>query len=82
MKILTRKQLLPYPPSKSSPQKIAVETTQKKSKSGNAASIDGGQKQHQIKQVIKFIQSTMQALSEYEKRFQELFSTDLTQTEI
>ena len=49
---------------------------------GNAASVDGGQKQHQIKQVIKFIQSTMQTLSEYEKQFQELFNTDLTQTKI
>ena len=33
-------------------------------------------------QVIKFIQSTMQTLSEYEKQFQELFNKDLTQTEI
>ena len=79
---LIRQQLLPYPPSKLSPQKKPVETTQKQSKIGNAASADGGRKQYQIKQVIKFIQSTMQALSEYEKQFQELFSTDLTQTEI
>ena len=79
-RISTRRQLLPYPPSKSSPQKTAVETTQKESKNGNAASVDGGQRQHQIKQVTKFI--TMQTLSEYEKQFQELFTTDLTQTEI
>ena len=46
------------------------------------AYVDGGQKQHQIKQVIKFIQSTMQTLAEYEKQFQELFNTDPTQTEI
>ena len=39
-------------------------------------------KKNQIKQVIKFIQSTMQTLPEYEKQFQELFNTDLTQTEI
>ena len=80
--IRTRRQLLPYPPSKLSPQKTAVETTQKESKNGNAASVDGGQNQHQIKQVIKFIQSTMQTLSEYEMQFQELFNTDLSQTEI
>ena len=61
-KIPTRRQLLPYPPSKLSPQKTAVETTPKESKNGNAASVDGGQKQHQIKQVIKFLQSTMQTL--------------------
>ena len=65
--IPTRRQLLPYPQSKLSPQKTAVESTKKESKNGNAASVDGGQKQHQIKQVIKFIQSTMQTLSEYEK---------------
>ena len=80
--IPTRRQLFLYPPSKLSPQKTAVETTQKEPKNGNAASVDGGQKQHQIKQVIKFIQSAMQTLSEYEKQFQELFNTDLTQTEI
>ena len=80
--IPTRRQLLLYSPSKLSPQKTAVETTQKESKNGNATSVDGGQKQHQIKQVIKFIQSTMQTLSEYEKQFQELFSTDPTETEI
>ena len=83
--IPTRRQLLPYPPSKLSPQKTAVETTQKESKNGNAVSVDGGKKkqqQHQIKQVIKFIKSTIQTLSEYEKQFQEPFNTDLTQTEI
>ena len=56
--IPNRRQLLPCPPSKLSPQKTAIETTQKESRNGNAASVDGGQKQHQIKQVIKFIQST------------------------
>ena len=80
--IPTRGQLLLHPPSKLSPQKTAVETTQKETKNGNAASVDGGQKQHQIKQVIKIIQSTMQTLSEYEEQFQELFNTDLTQAEI
>ena len=80
--IPTRRQLLLHPPSKLSPQKRAVETTQEEYKNGNAASVDGGQKQYQIKQVIKFIQSTMQTLSEYEKQFQELFNRDLTQTEI
>ena len=59
-----------------------METTQKESKNGNGTSVDGGQKQHQITQVIKFIQSTIQTLSQYEKQFQELFNTDLTQTEI
>ena len=54
----------------------------KETKSGNAASADGDKKQHQIKQVIKFIQNTMQTLSECEKQFQKLFNTDLTQTEI
>ena len=77
----TRRQLLWYQPSKLSPWKIAVEITQKESNNENAASVEGGQKQHQIKQVIEFIQSTMQALSEYEKQFQELFNTNLTQTE-
>ena len=57
-----RRQLLPYPPSKPSPQKAAAETTQKEQKNWNAASADTGQKQHEIKQVIKFIQSTMQTL--------------------
>ena len=46
--------------TKLSPQKTAVEITQKESKNGNAASIDVGQQRHQIKQAIKFIQSTMQ----------------------
>ena len=44
------------------------------------AFVDGGKKKHQIKQLLNFIQSTMQTLSEYEKQFQELFNTDLTQT--
>ena len=49
--IPTRRQLLPYPLSKSSPQKTAVETV----------SVNGDQKQHQIKQVIiEFIQSSFQ----------------------
>ena len=78
----TRRQLLPYPPSKSSPQKTVVETPQKESKNRNTAAVDEGQKQHQIKQVIKFMQSTMQTLSEYEKQFQELFNTDPTQTDL
>ena len=46
------------------------------------ASVDGGQKQHQIKQVIKFIQGVMQPLSEYEKQFQKLFNTGLIQRQI
>ena len=80
--IPTRRQSLPYPPSKSSPQIVAVEITQKEWKNRNAVSIDRGQKQQQIKQVIKFIQSTMQTLSEYKKQYEELLKTDLTQTEI
>ena len=80
LQIPTRRQLLPYPPSKLLPHKTVVEITQKESKNGNAASVDGGQKQHEIEQVIKYIQSTMQTLSEYEKQFQELFNTDLNQT--
>ena len=56
--------LLPYPPSKLSPQKTTVETTQKESKT---VSVDGGQKQHQRKQIMQFIQSTMQTLSEIRK---------------
>ena len=67
--VSTRRQLLPYPLSKPSPWKAAVESTQKELKNGNAASIEGGQKQHQIKQVIELIQSTMQTLSKYEKQF-------------
>ena len=47
--ILTR-QLLSYLPSKPSPQKTAVENTQKEPKQENAAFVDGGQQQHRIKQ--------------------------------
>ena len=46
------------------------------------ASVDGRRQKDQRKQVINFIQSTMQTLSDYEKQFQELFNTDLTQMEI
>ena len=80
--IPTRRESLPYPQSKSSPQTVAVEITQKEWKNRNAVSIDGGQKQQQIKQVIKFIESTMQTLLEYKKQYEELLKTDLTQTEI
>ena len=51
-------------------------------KNGKGASVYEDQRQHQIKQVIKFTQSIMQTLSEYEKQFQELFNIDLAQTEI
>ena len=63
-------------------KETAVEITQKKSKHGNAACVDEGQTQHQIRQLIKFILNTIQTLSECENQFQELFNTDLTQTEI
>ena len=46
------------------------------------ASVDGRRQKDQRKQVINFVQSTMQTLSDYEKQFQELFNTDLTQMEI
>ena len=58
--ISTRRQLLLYPPSKSSSQKTAVEATQKESKNENVTSVN-------------FMQRTMQTLSEYELEFQELF---------
>lgn len=61
--ISNRGQLLPYSPSKPSPLNTAVENTQTKSKNENVPSADGGQHQHQIKQVRNIIKSTMQTLS-------------------
>ena len=50
-----KRQLLPCPPSKPSPQKTAVENTQKQSKYETAAFLlNGGQQKNQTKQVINF----------------------------
>ena len=65
--------LLPYSPSKPSPQKPAVGNTQKQSKNETVMFLlNGGQRKNQTKQVINFIRSTMQILSKYKNQFEGL----------
>lgn len=78
-----RRQLFPYPPSRSSPQKVTSRNTPFDSKIRRMTSIeDGPQQQNQVTQVIDFIQNTMSTLSEYEKQFQGRFNTEMTKMAI
>ena len=71
--IPVRRQIIPAPPSKQSPQKIIYDSynNQMATKDLQTASIlNGGQHTKQIKNVLEFIQKTMETLSAYEKQFQ------------
>ena len=47
-----------------------------------ASILNGGQQTNQIKNVIEFIQKTMETLSIYEKQFQGQLDTEMTQTKM
>ena len=44
--------------------------------------LNGGQQTDQIKNVLEFIQKTMETLSTYKKQFQAQLDIDMTQTEM
>ena len=80
-----RGQLLTGLPSKPSPQKIFQDSDNKQMETKNfqtASILNGGQQTNQIKNVIEFIQKTMETLSIYEKQFQEQLDTEMTQTKM
>ena len=73
----------PAPPSKPSPQDNPDCNNQMKTKNLQTASIlNGGQKINQIKNVLEFIQKTMQILSIYKKQFQGQLDIEMTQMEM
>ena len=68
--IPVRRQILPAPLSKPSPQKIIQDKNNKQMESKNlqtASILNGGQQKNQIKNVCEFIQKAMETLSTYER---------------
>ena len=47
-----------------------------------ASILNGGQKTNQIKNILKFIQKTMETLSTYKKQFQGQLDVEMTQMEM
>ena len=77
--------ILPTPPSKSSPRKIIHDSNnnQMETKILRKASIlNEGQETNQIKNVLEFIQKTMETFSAYEKQFQGQLNIKMIQTEM
>ena len=68
-----RRQILPASPSKPSPQKKIQDSNNNQMESKNlqtASILNGSQQTNQIKNVLEFIQKTMETLSTYAKQFQ------------
>ena len=80
-----RRQTLPAPPSKPSPQTIIHDTNNNKMESKNlqtASILNGGRQTNQIKNVLEFIQKAMETMSTYKKQFQGQLDIEMTQTEM
>ena len=79
--LVVRRQILPAPPSKLSPQKKIHNSNNNQMETKNlqiASILNGGQQTNQIKNIFKFIKKTMETLSTYKTKFQGQLDVEMT----